>query len=102
MRGKEAIKIVDLYKSFNSCRRPQVNAVNGINLTIYEGQITAILGHNGAGKSTLFNILTGLTSPSSGTAYIFGYDIRYSRHSEHFVNVFPLFRESFHVGIRMT
>lgn len=77
MRGKEAIKIVDLYKSFNSCRKPQVKAVNGINLTIYEGQITAILGHNGAGKSTLFNILTGLTSPSSGTAYIFGYDIRY-------------------------
>lgn len=77
MRGKEAIKIVDLYKTFHSCRRPEVNAVNGINLTIYEGQITAILGHNGAGKSTLFNILTGLTAPTSGTAYIFGYDIRY-------------------------
>ncbi|XP_055600772.1 cholesterol transporter ABCA5-like isoform X2 [Uranotaenia lowii] len=76
MRGKEAIRIVDLYKSFHSCRKPVVNAVNGINLTIYEGQITAILGHNGAGKSTLFNILTGLTSPTSGTAYIFGYDIR--------------------------
>lgn len=76
MRGKEAIKIVDLYKTFHSCRKPEVKAVNGINLTIYEGQITAILGHNGAGKSTLFNILTGLTSPTSGTAYIFGYDIR--------------------------
>ncbi|XP_053687568.1 cholesterol transporter ABCA5-like [Sabethes cyaneus] len=76
MRGKEAIRIVDLYKTFHSCRKPAVNAVNGINLTIYEGQITAILGHNGAGKSTLFNILTGLTSPTSGTVYIFGYDIR--------------------------
>uniref|UniRef100_A0A182UJ49 ABC transporter domain-containing protein n=1 Tax=Anopheles melas TaxID=34690 RepID=A0A182UJ49_9DIPT len=76
MRGKEAIRIVDLYKSFHSCRKPAVNAVNGINLTIYEGQITAILGHNGAGKSTLFNILTGLTSPTSGTIYIFGYDVR--------------------------
>lgn len=77
MRGREAIKIVDLVKTFNSCRRTsQVTAVNGINLTIYEGQITAILGHNGAGKSTLFNILTGLTAPTNGTAYIFGYDIR--------------------------
>ncbi|XP_058458945.1 cholesterol transporter ABCA5-like [Malaya genurostris] len=76
MRGKEAIRIVDLHKTFHSCRKPAVNAVNGINLTIYEGQITAILGHNGAGKSTLFNILTGLTSPTSGTVYIFGYDIR--------------------------
>ena len=76
MRGREAIKIVDMVKTFNSCRGKQVTAINGINLTIYEGQITAILGKNGAGKSTLFNILTGLTSPSSGTAYIFGYDVR--------------------------
>lgn len=76
MKGREAIRIVDLYKSYSKCRRPEVKAVNGINLTIYEGQITAILGHNGAGKSTLFNILTGLTAPSSGTALIFGYDVR--------------------------
>lgn len=66
MRGREAIKIVDLVKTFNSCRSKQVNAISGINLTIYEGQITAILGKNGAGKSTLFNILTGLTSPTNG------------------------------------
>lgn len=76
MKGKEAIKITDLYKTFQYCRKPEIKAVNGINLTIYEGQITAILGHNGAGKTTLFNILTGLTSPSAGTAHIFGYDIR--------------------------
>ncbi|KAL3270830.1 hypothetical protein HHI36_021350 [Cryptolaemus montrouzieri] len=76
MKGREAIKIVDLYKSFTHFRRPEIKAINGINLTIYEGQITAILGHNGAGKTTLFNILTGLTSPTSGTAYIFGYDVR--------------------------
>lgn len=78
MKGHEAIRIIDLYKSYNKCRRPEVKAVNGINLTIYEGQITAILGHNGAGKTTLFNILTGLTAPSSGTALIFGYDVRNS------------------------
>ncbi|KAF4526763.1 hypothetical protein B566_EDAN015792 [Ephemera danica] len=76
MKGREAIRIVDLYKSYHSCRRPDVKAVNGINLTIYEGQITAILGHNGAGKTSLFNILTGLTAPTSGTALIFGLDIR--------------------------
>lgn len=38
MRGKEAIKIVDLVKTFNSCRGNQVSAINGINLTIYEGE----------------------------------------------------------------
>ncbi|CAG2053674.1 unnamed protein product [Timema podura] len=76
LKGREAIKIVDLFKTFHACRKPEVKAVNGINLTIYEGQITAILGHNGAGKTTLFNILTGLTAPSAGTAFVFGYDIR--------------------------
>ena len=45
-------------------------------MDIYEGQITAILGHNGAGKTTLFNMLTGMTSPSKGTAYIYGLDIK--------------------------
>jgi ATP-binding cassette, subfamily A (ABC1), member 5 len=50
----------------------------GINMTIYEGEITAILGHNGAGKTTLFNILTGLTEPTSGTIKVFGYDVRNS------------------------
>ncbi|XP_017880849.1 ATP-binding cassette sub-family A member 5-like isoform X1 [Ceratina calcarata] len=76
MKGREAIRIVDLYKSYHKCRKPEIKAVNGINLTIYEGQITAILGHNGAGKTSLFNILTGLTAPTAGTALIFGYDVR--------------------------
>ena len=76
MKGREAISIVDLYKSYQKCRKSEIKAVNGINLTIYEGQITAILGHNGAGKTSLFNILTGLTAPTAGTALIFGYDVR--------------------------
>ena len=45
------------------------------NLVIYEGQITAILGHNGAGKTTLFNMLTGMTAPTHGRASIFGLDV---------------------------
>ena len=34
-------------------------AVDGLNLNMYEGQITALLGHNGAGKTTTISILTG-------------------------------------------
>ena len=34
-------------------------AVNGLSLNMYEGQITALLGHNGAGKTTTISILTG-------------------------------------------
>ncbi|CAB3246103.1 unnamed protein product [Arctia plantaginis] len=76
LQDKEAIRIVGLQKSFRHCRRPEIKAIDGIDLSIYEGQITAVLGHNGAGKSTLFNILTGLTAPTAGTAYVYGLDIR--------------------------
>ncbi|XP_050501513.1 cholesterol transporter ABCA5-like isoform X2 [Diabrotica virgifera virgifera] len=75
MQDKEAIRIINLNKSFTQCRKPTVTALDGINLSIYKGQITAILGHNGAGKTTLFNILTGLSSPTSGSALVFGYDV---------------------------
>lgn len=54
-----------------------ITFVLGFNLNIYEGQITALLGHNGAGKTSIFNILTGLTSPTKGTIHIYGNDIRY-------------------------
>ncbi|GBP64686.1 ATP-binding cassette sub-family A member 5 [Eumeta japonica] len=76
LQDKEAIRIVGLQKSFRHCRRAEIKAIDGIDLSIYEGQITAVLGHNGAGKSTLFNILTGLTTPTAGTAYVYGLDVR--------------------------
>lgn len=50
-------------------------AVAGISLNMYEGQITALLGHNGAGKTTTISMLTGFIPPTSGTAYVNGFDI---------------------------
>ncbi|UUM11219.1 ABC transporter ATP-binding protein [Clostridiaceae bacterium HFYG-1003] len=43
-----------------------VKAVQGIDLTIAQHQITGIIGPNGAGKTTFFNLLTGIYAPSSG------------------------------------
>ncbi|TYZ67494.1 hypothetical protein PybrP1_003922, partial [[Pythium] brassicae (nom. inval.)] len=47
-------------------------AVKGMNLTMYKGQITCLLGHNGAGKTTLISMLTGMTAPSGGDATFHG------------------------------
>lgn len=50
-------------------------AVDGVNLTIEEGETHAIIGPNGAGKTTLFNLLSGFLSPTSGQVLLFGEDI---------------------------
>ena len=52
-----------------------VVAVDNVTFNAYKGEITALLGHNGAGKTTTMSMLTGLFSPSSGSARINGCDI---------------------------
>ena len=51
-----------------------VVALDDVSFTVSAGQICAVVGPNGVGKSTLFRILTGLTTPTSGTAHIGGLD----------------------------
>ncbi|MFQ5431738.1 MAG: ABC transporter ATP-binding protein, partial [Nitrospinota bacterium] len=50
-------------------------ALNGIDLSVDQGEIFGFLGPNGSGKTTLFKILSTLISPSSGSGKIFGFDI---------------------------
>eukprot|EP00039_Didymoeca_costata_P015168 m.253797 g.253797 ORF g.253797 m.253797 type:complete len:1742 (+) comp16164_c2_seq1:146-5371(+) len=71
---KAGIELNALRKVFKA---PQgdVVAVKGTSLNMYEGQITALLGHNGAGKTTTMSILCGLIPPSSGSAVVNGHDI---------------------------
>jgi ABC-2 type transport system ATP-binding protein len=65
-----AIHIEQVHKRFGS-----LNALNGINLTIHQGEFFGLLGPNGAGKSTLINILAGLLKPTQGKATVMGHDV---------------------------
>ena len=64
-----AIYIQNVHKNFGELR-----ALNGIDLTINQGEFFGLLGPNGAGKSTLINILAGLLKPSQGKVSIMGHD----------------------------
>jgi ABC-type multidrug transport system ATPase subunit len=85
----KCICIRDMCKTFSTNTGPK-HAVDHLNLTMYSGQITALLGHNGAGKSTTIGILTGLTAPTSGVAIINGMDVSQDMQSiRHSLGVCP-------------
>ena len=58
------LKIEDLVKSFNGN-----TVISNVNLSIPEGELSAIIGPNGAGKTTLFNLITGYHLPNRGKIY---------------------------------
>lgn len=60
-----ALKITDLQRSFTTAEG-ELFALNGIDLTINDGEFVAIIGESGSGKTTLLNMLAGLDTPTSG------------------------------------
>eukprot|EP00736_Rhodelphis_marinus_P006281 Rmarinus@m.16243 len=75
----ECVTIQGLRKEFETPNGTKV-AVNDLSLSMYCGHITALLGHNGAGKTTTISMLSGLLTPSSGTALVCGKNIRTQMH----------------------
>ncbi len=51
-------------------------AVDGLSLSVRPGEVFGFLGPNGAGKTTTMNVLLGFVNPTSGSAYIFGVNVR--------------------------
>ena len=67
----------DFLKLFYHLNIPlrSILALNGINLTVKEGELFILIGSNGAGKTTLIKILSGLILPTAGVVTVNGYDI---------------------------
>lgn len=65
------IEIINLTKRYGNFA-----ALNSLNLVIEKGTVFGFVGQNGAGKSTTFSILATLLAPTSGTAFINGYNIQ--------------------------
>lgn len=64
----------DLKKYYGSGAN-QVKALDGVSLTVEEGELAAVVGCSGSGKSTLLNMLGGLDYPSSGSVIVAGKEI---------------------------
>jgi ABC-2 type transport system ATP-binding protein len=65
-----SIQVADLQKSYKN-----LNVLKGVNFTVEQGSIFALLGSNGAGKTTLVKILTTLLKSDGGTAIVNGFDV---------------------------
>lgn len=65
----------ELLKKYYGTGENQVRALDGIDLSIEDGEFIAVVGTSGSGKSTLLHMLGGLDRPTSGKVYVDGKDI---------------------------
>lgn len=65
----------DLHKTFRTRRKPDIEAVRGVSLTVEPGEIFGFLGPNGAGKTTTLRMLTTLLPIDQGRATVAGFDV---------------------------
>jgi ABC-type lipoprotein export system ATPase subunit len=73
--GGDAVIACDSLVRIYSTAGIEVQALQGLDLLIEPGELTALVGASGSGKSTLLNILAGLDTPTAGRARVAGHDL---------------------------
>ena len=69
------LEIKGVYKTFNAGTVNEKLALNGLNLTLADGDFVTVIGGNGAGKSTMLNIVSGAYTVDAGTITIDGQNV---------------------------
>lgn len=85
-----ALEMKGITKTFGS-----VVANNNVDLTVYKGEILAILGENGCGKTTLMNMIAGIYYPDAGSIFIDGKEVKISSPSDAFANGIGMIHQHF-------
>ncbi|HMK49764.1 MAG TPA: ATP-binding cassette domain-containing protein [Thermodesulfovibrionales bacterium] len=70
MNGEPIIQLIEVHKTFGA-----QHVLKGINLSIYQGKTTVIVGESGQGKSSVIKHILGLVKPDSGKVLVYGKDI---------------------------
>lgn len=74
--GEEVLSVAELVKAEHIVKRyGETVALDGVSLSVREGERFALLGPNGAGKTTMLHILSTILKPDEGTAVIGGFDV---------------------------
>jgi ABC-type lipoprotein export system ATPase subunit len=73
--GDDALIACDRLVRIYAADGIEVQALQGLDLLIGEGELTAVVGASGSGKSTLMNILAGLDAPTAGSVRVAGHDL---------------------------
>lgn len=73
--GEGALVVCDRLVRIYATEGIEVQALQGLDLLIGEGELTAMVGASGSGKSTLMNILAGLDTPTAGLVRVAGHDL---------------------------
>jgi len=71
-----AIELQGIHKIFKPHKRPIVNALTDVDLTVATGDAVALTGHNGAGKTTLLKICATVITPNQGTGKVCGFPFK--------------------------
>ena len=75
MEVTDMLEINNIYKTFNIGTINEKHALNGVSLTLNDGDFVTVIGGNGAGKSTLLNAIAGVWPVDSGSLVIDGTDV---------------------------
>ncbi len=72
MNGRPAVELRDIVKTYG-----RVVALNGVSMSVRNGEVMCLLGDNGAGKSTLIKVLSGVVEATSGKVLLHGREVRF-------------------------
>lgn len=82
MDRKKVIELEGIFKRFYIGTSNELQVLNGIDLTVCEGEFAAIVGASGSGKSTLMNIIGALDRPTEGSYLLEGTDMTKAKDME--------------------
>ena len=73
--GHDALVVCDNVVRIYQSETIEVQALQGLDLLVHEGELVALVGASGSGKSTLLNVLAGVDAPTAGRAEVAGHDL---------------------------